>query len=60
MIGAMMSVDESLMCSFQILKPGEKKQANAGGNRKVCKFLTFYVFIYLCVVRELVDVAGTL
>jgi serine/threonine-protein phosphatase PP1 catalytic subunit len=23
--GAMMSVDESLMCSFQILKPGEKK-----------------------------------
>lgn len=24
--GAMMSVDESLMCSFQILKPAEKKQ----------------------------------
>lgn len=24
-IGAMMSVDESLMCSFQILKPAEKK-----------------------------------
>lgn len=23
--GAMMSVDESLMCSFQILKPAEKK-----------------------------------
>jgi len=23
--GAMMSVDESLMCSFQILKPGDKK-----------------------------------
>lgn len=24
--GAMMSVDESLMCSFQILKPAEKKK----------------------------------
>merc|ERR1712048_608982 len=24
--GAMMSVDETLMCSFQILKPAEKKQ----------------------------------
>lgn len=23
--GAMMSVDENLMCSFQILKPAEKK-----------------------------------
>merc|ERR1711920_21852 len=27
--GAMMSVDESLMCSFQILKPAEKKQRYA-------------------------------
>lgn len=25
--GAMMSVDETLMCSFQILKPAEKKEA---------------------------------
>mmetsp|Transcript_5554 Transcript_5554/g.12019 ORF Transcript_5554/g.12019 Transcript_5554/m.12019 type:complete len:85 (-) Transcript_5554:247-501(-) len=24
--GAMMSVDETLMCSFQILKPAEKRQ----------------------------------
>lgn len=39
--GAMMSVDETLMCSFQILKPAEKKQrfayggigAGAGGQR---------------------------
>jgi len=31
--GAMMSVDETLMCSFQILKPAEKKtkQAQTGG-----------------------------
>ncbi|DAZ98716.1 TPA: hypothetical protein N0F65_006748 [Lagenidium giganteum] len=27
--GAMMSVDDSLMCSFQILKPAEKKQRYA-------------------------------
>ncbi|MGH0176838.1 UNVERIFIED_CONTAM: hypothetical protein FKN15_008162 [Acipenser sinensis] len=27
--GAMMSVDETLMCSFQILKPAEKKKSNA-------------------------------
>ena len=29
--GAMMSVDETLMCSFQILKPAEKKQKYAYG-----------------------------
>lgn len=34
--GAMMSVDESLLCSFQILKPAEKKQKygyNTAGGR---------------------------
>lgn len=29
--GAMMSVDDSLMCSFQILKPTEKNKLRAGG-----------------------------
>jgi len=29
--GAMMSVDETLMCSFQILKPAEKKRMFAAG-----------------------------
>ena len=29
--GAMMSVDETLMCSFQILKPAEKKTRYAYG-----------------------------
>lgn len=29
--GAMMSVDETLMCSFQILKPAEKKAGGAAG-----------------------------
>ena len=28
--GAMMSVDESLMCSFQILKPAEKRRLGPG------------------------------
>ena len=28
--GAMMSVDEALMCSFQILKPADKKKNIAG------------------------------
>ncbi|CAI6636318.1 ANM_collapsed_G0016130.mRNA.1.CDS.1 [Saccharomyces cerevisiae] len=27
--GAMMSVDESLLCSFQILKPAQKKSTKA-------------------------------
>jgi len=31
--GAMMSVDETLMCSFQILKPAEKKPKPANGRR---------------------------
>jgi len=30
--GAMMSVDETLMCSFQILKPAEKKPKFGYGN----------------------------
>ena len=29
--GAMMSIDESLMCSFQILKPADKKKFPYGG-----------------------------
>jgi len=38
--GAMMSVDETLMCSFQILKPAEKKQRyqqGAGGKEGIAK-----------------------
>jgi len=31
--GAMMSVDETLMCSFQILKPAEKKAKTTGGQQ---------------------------
>lgn len=34
--GAMMSVDESLMCSFQILKPADKKKF-VFGNRAAPK-----------------------
>jgi len=30
-LGAMMSVDETLMCSFQILKPADKKKFPYGG-----------------------------
>ena len=29
--GAMMSVDETMMCSFQILKPADKKKTMVGG-----------------------------
>jgi len=32
--GAMMSVDETLMCSFQILKPAEKKSGKTLNNRR--------------------------
>jgi len=32
--GAMMSVDETLMCSFQILRPAEKKAGSAFGNKQ--------------------------
>nr|POE86946.1 serine/threonine-protein phosphatase pp1 [Quercus suber] len=34
--GAMMSVDESLLCSFQILKPAEKKQKRCRGYLSPC------------------------
>ena len=30
--GAMMSVDDSLMCSFQILKPADKRRYVYGAN----------------------------
>lgn len=45
--GAMMSVDDTLMCSFQILKPAEKKQriTQAGvGDGKFFVVLTFVLF----------------
>ena len=29
--GAMMSIDETLMCSFQILKPADKKKTVGNG-----------------------------
>ena len=29
----MMSIDETLMCSFQILKPSDKSKANSGGRQ---------------------------
>ena len=29
-LGAMMSVDETLMCSFQILKPSDKSKSHSG------------------------------
>jgi serine/threonine-protein phosphatase PP1 catalytic subunit len=35
--GAMMSVDETLMCSFQILKPAEKKQVPPSIHRYCCR-----------------------
>jgi serine/threonine-protein phosphatase PP1 catalytic subunit len=35
--GAMMSVDQTLMCSFQILKPAEKKQRFVYGGQSVPK-----------------------
>eukprot|EP00052_Salpingoeca_macrocollata_P025670 m.233945 g.233945 ORF g.233945 m.233945 type:complete len:318 (-) comp22464_c2_seq1:47-1000(-) len=33
--GAMMTVDDTLMCSFQILKPAEKKAKSFGGSRPI-------------------------
>jgi serine/threonine-protein phosphatase PP1 catalytic subunit len=33
--GSMMSVDETLMCSFQILKPSDKSKPGAGGGRPI-------------------------
>jgi serine/threonine-protein phosphatase PP1 catalytic subunit len=36
----MMSVDETLMCSFQILKPAEKKQKYAYGGAGAGKPVT--------------------
>ena len=47
-----MSVDESLMCSFQILKPGDKKQANNSNSKKV-NFVHLFSFIFFYEVCEL-------
>jgi serine/threonine-protein phosphatase PP1 catalytic subunit len=38
--GAMMSVDETLLCSFQILKPAEKKQKFQYGGMNVGRPVT--------------------
>ena len=38
--GAMMSIDETLMCSFQILKPAEKKQKFSYGGMNLGRPVT--------------------
>jgi len=38
--GAMMSVDETLMCSFQVLKPAEKKEKYAYGGQQAGRPVT--------------------
>lgn len=48
--GAMMSVDETLMCSFQILKPARKMLAGSTNNKsgfKVCMINMETVYLYL-------------
>jgi hypothetical protein len=43
--GAMMSVDDTLMCSFQILKPAEKKQRITQAGEGACSCLLCFVYI---------------
>lgn len=51
--GAMMSVDEDLICSFQILKPNEKKSKFSFGSRGGVKTsfpypkVKVYIYIYI-------------
>jgi serine/threonine-protein phosphatase PP1 catalytic subunit len=48
--GAMMSVDDTLMCSFQILKPAEKKQriSQAGEGELRCLLLWLVLLGVVC------------
>lgn len=54
--GALLSVDESLVCSFEIMKPGGDKGSGSGPSKMDLKkvlvaFLRFlyYVLIYVCI-----------
>lgn len=47
-----MSVDESLMCSFQILKPGDKK-AQANSNSRKVRFFYYFQKTFINKVCEL-------
>ena len=47
--GAMMSVDETLMCSFQILKPTEKKPKFGFGSTTTAKAGTSPLGVKVCV-----------
>lgn len=48
----MMTIDENLMCSFQVLKPDEKAGSNSGArpptpNKKVNILILFFNYSYL-------------
>lgn len=52
--GALLSVDENLVCSFEILKPAESKASGSSSSsrmtlKKVLKNLTFFVFLGLTI-----------
>lgn len=57
--GAMMSVDESLLCSFQILKPAEKKQKFVAQDpsRPPCRCEVFTMLTHGIVGSDADDVA---
>jgi hypothetical protein len=46
--GAMMSVDDTLMCSFQILKPAEKKQRLSQAGEGEGYFFSFSLYFFHC------------
>lgn len=51
--GALLSVDEALVCSFEILKPAENRASPSGSNtsrvtlKKVLNSFSFLKFFYL-------------
>jgi serine/threonine-protein phosphatase PP1 catalytic subunit len=51
--GALMSVDDTLMCSFQILKPAEKKQriAQAGEGTHIYTYFVIYCLMFIYCVK---------
>jgi serine/threonine-protein phosphatase PP1 catalytic subunit len=50
--GALLSVDESLVCSFEIVKPLDSKASTSGSKmklKKVCLHLHFFLFFFFFV-----------
>lgn len=58
--GALLSVDESLVCSFEIVKPLDSKASTSGSKMKLKKvYLHLFTFLTFCLLCRSIETYGS-